>query len=29
MKVLLSHSAKDKQFVQDLAAELKTEKIEP
>jgi hypothetical protein len=29
MKVFLSHSTKDKQFVQTLAAELKAEKIEP
>ena len=29
MKVFLSHSTKDKQFVQTLAAELETEKIEP
>jgi hypothetical protein len=29
MKVFLSHSTKDKQFVQALAAELETEKIEP
>ncbi len=28
MKVFLSHSTKDKQFVQALAAELETEKIE-
>ena len=29
MKVFLSHSTKDKQFVQTLAAELEAEKIEP
>jgi len=29
MKVFLSHSTKDKQFVQTLAAQLKSEKIEP
>src|ERR1700740_608095 len=29
MKVFLSHSTKDKQFVQALAVELETEKIEP
>jgi hypothetical protein len=29
MKVFLSHSTKDKQFVQTFAAELKAEKIEP
>jgi len=29
MKVFLSHSTKDKQFVEALAAELKAEKIEP
>jgi TIR domain len=29
MKVFLSHSTKDKQSVQTLAAELKAEKIEP
>ena len=29
MKVFLSHSTKDKQFVETLAAELKAEKIEP
>jgi hypothetical protein len=29
MKVFLSHSTKDKQFVQTLAGELKAEKIEP
>src|ERR1700687_4806075 len=29
MKVFLSHSTKDKQFVQALAAELEAEKIEP
>jgi hypothetical protein len=29
MKVFLSHSTKDKQLVQALAAELETEKIEP
>src|SRR6516162_2228492 len=29
MKVFLSHSTKDKQFVQSLADELKAEKIEP
>ena len=29
MKVFLSHSTKDKQFVQTLAAELQAEKIEP
>jgi tetratricopeptide (TPR) repeat protein len=29
MKVFLSHSTKDKQFVESLAAELKAEKIEP
>src|SRR5580693_5899118 len=29
MKVFLSHSTKDKRFVQALAAELKAEKIEP
>jgi len=29
MKVFLSHSTKDKQFVQTLAAELETEKIDP
>jgi hypothetical protein len=29
MKVFLSHSTKDKQFVEALAEELKAEKIEP
>jgi hypothetical protein len=29
MKVFLSHSTKDKQFVQALAAELEAEKIKP
>jgi hypothetical protein len=29
MKVLLSHSTKDKQFVESLTTELKAEKIEP
>jgi hypothetical protein len=29
MKVFLSHSTKDQQFVQPFAAELKAEKIEP
>jgi hypothetical protein len=29
MKVFLSHSTKDQEFVQALAAELKAEKIEP
>ena len=29
MKVFLSHSTKDKQFVKTLAAELEAEKIEP
>ena len=29
MKVFLSHSTKDTQFVQTLAAELRAEKIEP
>ena len=29
MKVFLSHTTKDKQFVQALAAELEAEKIEP
>ena len=29
MKVFLSHSTKDKHFIQALAAELETEKIEP
>jgi TIR domain len=29
MKVFLSHSTKDKQFVQALSAELEAEKIEP
>ena len=29
MKVFLSHSTKDKQFVQTLASELEAEKIEP
>jgi hypothetical protein len=29
MKVFLSHSTKDEQFVQTLAAELEAEKIEP
>jgi hypothetical protein len=29
MKVFLSHSTKDKRFVQTLAAEFEAEKIEP